>query len=284
MNWKKISKLASGFLAAGIFMTGCGGGSEPAVKDPPTTRIGIISKLNATEEALNEQMKKLQKAAMRSGLQLTHLYTYFKGLNEMQMALDAGQIDEISTYRSVANYMLARNDRLEILDHTVNMFDSFCCAVRTEDKALHDEINAAIQAMNSDGTLDSLVKTYISDANLSEDPPAVALETFDGAETIKVGVTGDLPPLDLILANGQPAGFNTAMISEIGRRIGKNIELVQIDSDARAAALTSRQIDVVFWVTVPDNDVLDKNWDKPDELSTTFPYHRDEIVHVDLKK
>lgn len=173
-------------------------------------------------------------------------------MNEMQMALDAGQIDEISTYRIVANYMLARNPKLEILDHTKNMFDSFCCAVRTEDKALHDKI--------------------------------VALEIFAGAETIKVGVTGDLPPLDLILANGQPAGFNTAMVSEIGRRIGKNIELMQIDSDARAAALTSRQIDVVFWVTVPDNDALDKNWDKPDELCTTFLYFHDEIVHVDLKK
>lgn len=283
MNWKKISKLALGCFLTGIFMTGCG--DEPAVvKDAPTTRIGIIYKLNATEEALNEQMKKLEQAARRTGIQLTHYHIYYNGLNELQMALNAGQIDEISTYRSVANYMTARNPQLEILNHTVNMFDSFCCAVRADDKALRDELDAAIQSMNSDGTLENLVKTYITDANLNEDPPAVAIETFAGAETIKVGITGDLPPLDLILANGSPAGFNTAMISEIGRRIGKNIELVQIDSNAREAALTSGQIDVVFWVTVPDDEGLDKNIDKPDELSTTFPYYRDEIVHVDLKK
>ena len=283
MNWKKISKLALGCSLTGIFMTGCGE-SPAVVKDSPSTRIGIIYKLNATEEALNEQMKKLEESSHRAGIKLTHYYVYHNGLNEMQMALNAGQIDEISTYRSVANYMAARNSQLEILDHTVNMFDSFCCAVRSDDKALRDEIDAAIQAMNSDGTLENLVKTYITDANLSEDPPAVALETFDGAETIKVGITGDLPPLDLILANGQPAGFNTAMISEIGRRTGKNIELVQIDSNARASALTSGQIDVVFWVTVPDDGGLDKNLDKPDALDTTFPYFRDEIVHVDLKK
>ena len=283
MNWKKISKLALGCFLTGIFMTGCGE-SPAVVKDSPSTRIGIIYKLNATEEALNEQMKKLEESSHRAGIKLTHYYVYHNGLNEMQMALNAGQIDEISTYRSVANYMAARNSQLEILDHTVNMFDSFCCAVRSDDKALRDEIDAAIQAMNSDGTLENLVKTYITDANLSEDPPAVALETFDGAETIKVGITGDLPPLDLILANGQPAGFNTAMISEIGRRTGKNIELVQIDSNARASALTSGQIDVVFWVTVPGDGGLDKNLDKPDALDTTFPYFRDEIVHVDLKK
>lgn len=283
MNLKKISKFALGCFLTGIFMTGCGE-SPSAVKDEPTTRIGIIHKLNATEEALNEQMKNLEKSAKLPNLNLTHYHVYFNGFNELQMALNSGQIDEISTYRSVANYMTARDSKLEILEHTVNMFDSFCCAVRSEDKALRDEFDAAIYSMNSDGTLENLVKTYITDANLSEDPPAVALETFDGAETIKVGITGDLPPLDLIRADGTPAGFNTAMISEIGRRTGKNIELVQIDSNARAAALTSGQIDVVFWVTVPDNDGIDKNLDKPDALDTTFPYFRDEIVHMDLKK
>ena len=59
---------------------------------------------------------------------------------------------------------------------------------------------------------------------------------------------------------------------------------MQIDSNERAAALTSRQIDVVFWVTVPDDENLDKNSDKPDALDTTSPYYRDEIVHVNLKK
>ena len=229
-------------------------------------------------------MKKLEEAAHLKGIQLSHYHIYYNGLNELQMALDAGKIDEISTYRSVANYMTARDPQLEILNHTENLFDSFCCAVRADDKNLRDEIDAAIQSMQSDGTLENLVKTYITDLSGTEDPPAVAIENIDGAETLKVGITGDLPPLDLVRADGTPAGFNTAMISEIGRRLGKNIELVQIDSDARAAALTSRQIDVVFWVTVPDNENLDKNLDKPDELDTTSPYYRDEIVHIDLKK
>ncbi|MBO4401994.1 MAG: transporter substrate-binding domain-containing protein [Selenomonadaceae bacterium] len=263
-------------------MTGCG--SDASETDSPDERIGIIAKLNASEEAFNEQMKKLEESARRKGISLAHNHIYFNGLNEMQMALDAGQIDEISTYHCVANYMTARNPQLKILDHTNDMFDSFCCAMRTEDKALRDEFNSAIQSMKSDGTLENLVKTYITDLTGTEDPPAVALETFDGAETIKVGVTGDLPPLDLIRADGTPAGFNTAMISEIGRRTGKNIELVQIDSNARAAALTSEQIDVVFWVTVPDDENLDKNFDKSDSMDTTSPYYRDEIVHVDLKK
>ena len=72
-------------------------------------------------------------------------------------------------------------------------------------------------------------------------------ETFDGADTIKVGVTGDLPPFDYMTEAGEPEGFNKVILAEIGKRIGKNIELVSIDSGSRAIALSSGQIDVVFW-------------------------------------
>ena len=105
---------------------------------------------------------------------------------------------------------------------------------------------------------------------------------FDGADTIKVGVTGDLPPLDFVNSDGTPAGFNTALLAEISKRIKKNIELVQVDSGARAAALTSGQVDVIFWVVVPEDDSRPKNIDTPEGVSVTSPYYQDTVVDVNL--
>jgi hypothetical protein len=73
------------------------------------------------------------------------------------------------------------------------------------------------------------------------------MPVIDGAETIKVAVTGALPPMDYVAADGTPAGFNTALLAEISQRIGKNIELVVVDSVGRAAALASGTVDAVFW-------------------------------------
>ena len=70
---------------------------------------------------------------------------------------------------------------------------------------------------------------------------------FEGAETVRVAVTGSLPPMDYIAADGTPAGFNTALPAEIGNRIGKNIELVQVDSVDRAATLASGTVDAVLY-------------------------------------
>ena len=83
---------------------------------------------------------------------------------------------------------------------------------------------------------------------------AIALPHFDGAETVKIAVTGALPPMDYVAADGTPAGFNTAVLAEIGQRTGKNIELVVVDSLGRAAALASGAVDAVFWTRTSAED------------------------------
>ena len=110
---------------------------------------------------------------------------------------------------------------------------------------------------------------------------------IEGAEIIKIGFTGDLPPIDLTLADGSPAGFNTAVLSELGKRMGRNIELVPITSGSRATALESRAIDVVFWAVVPAENVANPrpaDIDRPKGLVMTKPYFTDKITHVALKK
>ena len=113
--------------------------------------------------------------------------------------------------------------------------------------ALRDEFNAAITDMKADGTLDRLVKEQIDDLIDSGEIKPIELPHFDGAETVKIAVTGALPPMDYVAADGTPAGFNTAVLAEIGQRTGKNIELVVVDSLGRAAALASGAVDAVFW-------------------------------------
>ena len=89
----------------------------------------------------------------------------------------------------------------------------------------------------------------------------------------------------MVLADGTPAGFSTAVLAEISRRINKNIELISVDSVARASILSSKGADVVFWVSVPKNsNLLPKNIDQPAGITLTEPYYHDVIAHVGLKK
>ena len=181
--------------------------------------------------------------------------------------------------------MLKQNADKEILPSERHLEDSFCFALRKGDTVLQNELNKAIKSMITDGTLANLAKQYITDLKDGSDPPAVPITQIEGAETIKVAVTGDLPPFDLVLADGTPAGYSTAVLSEISRRIGKNIEIIDVDSVARASILTSKGADVVFWVSVPkDSTLLPNNIDQPDGIAVSEPYYHDLITHVGLKK
>lgn len=269
-----------------MILSGCGGEKTSApAQDKDKVTIGVINHLNASELEYNGYMQKLEKSYRPSKANLSAEYKYFDKMNDMQMALDAGQIDMLSTYQNVANYMIQRSDNKEILPSEKNLSDSFCFAVREGDTMLKNDLNKAIKAMTDDGTLAKLSKQYITELKSGAEPPAVPITQIEGADTIKVAVTGDLPPFDMILADGTPAGFSTAVLAEISRRINKNIELVSVDSAARASILSSKGADVVFWVAVPkDSTLIPANVDQPAGIAVTEPYYHDNIAHVGLKK
>ena len=284
MKLKKIASVLLSCAFAGMVFAGCGEIHDAQNPSPPDLKVGMIKNLNASENLYDNIIKQAEE---RAAVKITnHNYTFYDSLTLLQMGIESGSIDEVSTYKNVANYLIAKNPKFEIAPkhEYLKLSDNFAFAMRETDTELKNSVNAAIEAMQNDGTLENLTKTYITDLKADTDPPAVAFETFDGAETLKIGVTGDLPPLDLILADGTPAGFNTALISELGKRLQKNIEIVQIDSASRAAALQSGKIDISFWAIIPTDTNLPTDMDKPQGVELSAPYFKDDIVHIDLKK
>ncbi|MBQ6298137.1 MAG: transporter substrate-binding domain-containing protein [Selenomonadaceae bacterium] len=282
-----MKKFLATICAAALLMVGCGG---EQVADKPAknfsgaeVKLGMMTRLNSDEQKMGTV---LDDVAEKFGVKGTkHLPKFYDSLKLMQLGVESGEVEAISTYKSVADYLVANNNKFEIVPYEAlnKLSDYFCFAVRKDETQLKNDFDKAIDDMKADGTLDKLVNDYITKVDKGKTPPAVEIPKFDGVETIKVGVTGDLPPLDLILPDNSPAGFNTAMLAEISKRIGKNIELVQIETGARATALSSKFIDVVFWVIVPVGQEVPIDIDKPEGLDLSKPYFKDDVAVVKLK-
>lgn len=284
----RLKRLFAAICAAGLLLTGCGSDSGSETKDPASqetiVKLGMISHLNASEKQMEEYLFKVQEKSRAKVV--NHVPVFFDNLSLMQLGIESGKVDVISTYKSVADYLLANSDKFELVnDDWINgLGDNFCFAVRVEDKELKTDLDKVIKEMKADGALDKLINDYVTNGDKGKKPPAIDIPKTDGAKVIKVGVTGDLPPLDYVSADGKAAGFNTALLAEVAKRLNKNIEVVQIESGARAAALNSDQIDVVFWAILPVGDNLPSNIDKPDGLELSAPYFKDDIAHIKLKK
>lgn len=289
MKFQKMAKVLLSCLMAGALFTGCGGGDQQGGSDKKDAaqssevKLGMISHLNATEKKMEDILTMVNEETKIPVSKFK--VTYYDNLNLMQMGIESGSIDEISVYKSVGGYIVANNNKYENAYDALNLYnDNFCFAVRKEDTALKADLDKVIGEMKADGTLDKILKEYVTDVDKGKTPSVIEIPKTDGADTVKVGVTGDLPPLDYVSADGQAAGFNTALLAEIAKRSGKNVEIVDIDSGARATALNSKQIDVIFWVTIPASDKIPADIDKPEGVELSIPYFNDSVEHLKLNK
>ncbi|WP_297965848.1 transporter substrate-binding domain-containing protein [uncultured Anaerovibrio sp.] len=290
MNWKKAAAILLGCALAGAVLVGCGG-QPVSQKDTNQdgknlVKVGLLTRQNLSEDKLNALLK--EKGSSDQAM----LFTYYDNLSAMQMGLESGKIESMRIYKSVAKYLTERNNNMAVKDVADKPMDEFCFGVRKEDDKLKADLDRVIADMKADGTLDKLAKEYITDLKPGAEPPAVTLPFQPGDVPLRIAVTGDLPPLDLVKADGSAAGFNTAILAEIGKRLKCSIEVVQVASGGRAATLTSKKADVVFWTVVPlekktNNEAvgikglfMPRDADVPDGMALTESYFKDEVVDV----
>ena len=279
-----------GLLLALVVMLACAGCGDNENKSPEKTaqpaKIGATIPIGMSEMDVKKWTENVAVAEGKpAGYVNPHTIVFFDDLNSMVAALKNKQIDRFGVCRNVGKYIVAHNDDLALIDKEHNPILGYSIAMSEKYASQIEEINAVIKVMKDDGTLDKLIKENITDLG-DADPVPVALPVIEGAPTIKIAVTGDMPPLDYILANGTPAGFNVAFLGELGKRINKNFELVSIDAKARGAALSSGQVDALFWVIGvydQEGNALPYPLDNVKGFAVSIPYLMDSRVGVTLK-
>ena len=231
--------------------------------------IGRLSKLNITEDELNDVLKDIMVNS------ICNRYVFFNTMTDMLMALNRGDIVVLETDQNTVRYIVSRNDNIVDRPPYLNPNNlMFSILLRGEDTELRDQMSGCIVEMEKDGTLAVMKQRYIEDVINGDDPDAVVPQVFPGSRTIKVAVTGDRPPMDFVSAGGEPLGFNTALIAEIAKRLEINVEFITVDCGARGIALATGVCDIVFWMEIGDFE----NWegadfeDQPENTIVTEPY------------
>lgn len=241
-------------------------------------RIGALTCIGMTEENVKQWTSDVAAAEGKDTPYVNdNTIVFFDNLQAMLLALNGGEIDRMSIGSLTANYIAAHNEGLVCANRQHNAVLGYSIAMLGENGVWVETINSAIADMLSDGTLDALRAQYIDNLG-TDDPAPVALPAIEGADTIRIAVTGDLPPMDVILADGTPAGFNTAFLAALSRRVGVNFELVSVQSSARAEALASGMVDALFWtrgVYDQDGNALPYPLDRMEDIVVSAPYLMD---------
>lgn len=254
-------------LALALTMAGCAGKKEAAkneaAKNEATKEETIQCGIMNWQEPSDLEI--FPKPALGEWKQ-------YGSLTSMVLDLNAGNVEYLLVPSSVANYLKAQDDSLTIAPGGAGVPTEIRMAVRSEDTKLYQLLQEGIQTFQEDGTLDALVDTYITKVSVdaSSDSPQEA-----GEEAYVVGVTGDLPPMDYVAADGTPAGFNAAFMNALAEAANVSFTFVQVEADARLSALSSGKIDVIFWY----GNVQGYESERED-LLLTDDYYTDNVFYV----
>ena len=288
-----MKRLFGLFMALVVLLScvGCGGNNDkektdPAANEQKSDKVGALMPIGLDEEGYKRWTESIAESeGQPAGYVAPHTVIFYDNMNAMIMALQSKQIDRFATCSRVGNYIAAHNNDLKVIDNNFKPILGYSIGMQEKDAAQIEEINSAIKAMKDDGTLANLIKENITDVGNAE-PAATTMPVIDGAPTLKVAVTGDMPAMDFVTSDGKPAGFNVAFLGELSKRINKNIELVDIDAAARSAALTSGQVDALFWVIGvydQEGNSLPYPLDNVKGFAVSIPYLMDSRVGVTLK-
>lgn len=224
-------------------------------------------------------------------------YSSYKNTDEVLYALKTGKVAAIWATDVTADYLVraesekasgtdAENGenkdgcRLKIINDTgtASIMDlpegrfEFGFAVKSGKKGqeLAESLNTAIKTLKADGRLEAIIDKYIYEAEKAGKftekdmliSGAAYKQAYAKGGTFTVGITGAVPPIELLDGNGDPYGFCVAFMDEIGQQLGKNVEFEVLDNETVFSSLMSGRIDAVFCYGTPGQITTEgtKNW------------------------
>ncbi|MBR3723042.1 MAG: transporter substrate-binding domain-containing protein [Selenomonadaceae bacterium] len=277
---KKIIHVLLIFVLA-LACVGCGDNNATS-----PAKIGALAPIGMGENDVKTWTERVAKLeGKEENYKNNNNIILFDDMTSMVMALKSKQIDRFGVCSVMGDYIVKRNHDLKLIDKNHNAILGYSMAMKKENSAVIEEINKAFHDMKNDGTLDKLVKENITELGVNE-PKPVAIPVIPGAATYKVAITGDLPPLDYVQADGAPAGFNVAVLSELVKRTKMNFQPVSVNAGGRGTALVSDKVDILFWTIGTydaDGKALPYALDKMQDVSITEPYYLDRRVAVERR-
>ena len=254
MKKKLISIMLVSAMAAA--MAGCGS-SVPANSvnsrdDLPGKTIGVQLGTTGDEDATSYEKE--------NG---STVERYNKGADAIQ-ALKTGKIDCVVIDQQPAEAFVKKNDDLKILSDTFDP-EEYAICIAKDNTDLTDSFNKAIEELEKDGTIDSIISNYIGD-EAGKHPS----ETPEGTEypngTLTMATNAQFEPYEYYDGDNV-VGIDADISKAICDKLGYELKIEDMEFDAIIAAVSSGKADFgAAGMTVTEDRL--KNIDFTDTYTT----------------
>ena len=156
------------------------------------------------------------------------------------LALKTGKVDAFVYDKSVLLNLVRTNPELVILDEAVDTLEVAAALSKANGRLLAD-VNRVLQELKTAGILQNLRTTWV-DTNYTTAPPLPKISTAEAAPPLRMGTFANLEPFSFHSIDGL-TGLDIALSRMIGERLGRKIEIVDMNFETLIPALQTGKID-----------------------------------------
>ena len=171
----------------------------------------------------------------------TKVEKYNKGADAVQ-ALKVGKIDCVVIDEQPALAFVKENKGLKILDEEFTNEDYAFC-LKKGNTELRDKVNTALEKLQQDGTVQSIIDNYIGSVDQVGKTPYVKKDIDRSNGTLKVGTNAEFPPYEYYEDN-KVTGIDMDIMQAIADELGMDMQVEDMQFDAIIAAVSSGKVDV----------------------------------------
>ena len=163
----------------------------------------------------------------------------FKKGTDAVVALNNGGVDAVVIDQNPAENFVSKNpDTLKLMQDDTST-EQYAIAVQKGDTETLNKINDGLKKIKENGTFDKLVAQYIGGSDTQE----TAKNT---GKTLNIGTNAEFPPFEYIGNDGEPEGFDMAVIKAIGKAEGFNVKITNMEFKSLVASLATGSLDAVI--------------------------------------
>ena len=167
---------------------------------------------------------------------------YYNSVLDCALAVKDGKADAVVYDLPVLKNITAKNEGLVVLDELL-FDDKYGFAVRLQDTDLKSAMDEVLTSIKADGTYEKMQKRWFPEKGNPGTMPEIKFSNKNGV--LRFGTAAISEPMTFIDSNKNIIGFDIEYASYIAQKLGKQLEIINMEFGAMLPALISGKVDMI---------------------------------------
>jgi polar amino acid transport system substrate-binding protein len=167
---------------------------------------------------------------------------YFNSVLDCAIAVKEGKADAAIYDKPVLQNIAAKNEGITVLSELL-VDDKYGFAVKLESNDLKAAMDGTLAELKSNGIYDDMQKRWFPEKGNPATMPGLELTGSNGV--LKFGTAAVTEPMSFIDGNQKIVGFDVEFATYVAKKLGKRIEVIDMEFGALLPALISGKVDMV---------------------------------------